>query len=115
VFWRRLCDFRLQREAVRDLFIDRAAFDAWARRYEVRCADLDPQLQRQAMRSVNPRYVLRNYLAEQAIAQAKQGDFEPVKQLRAVLQAPYDDHAAHQAWADLPPDWASSIEISCSS
>jgi uncharacterized protein YdiU (UPF0061 family) len=115
LFWRRLCDFHVRREAVRDLFMDRAAFDAWAQRYEARCAAFDPQAQRHAMRSVNPKYVLRNYLAEQAIAAAKQGDFEPVRQLRVVLHAPYDDHPDHEAWAGLPPDWASSIEISCSS
>jgi uncharacterized protein YdiU (UPF0061 family) len=115
LFWRRLCDFGEQPEPVRDLFVDRAGFDAWALRYRARCTALDRDQQRQAMRAVNPRYVLRNYLGEQAIAAAKQGDFAPMRRLLTVLQAPFDDHPDHEDLADLPPDWAASIEISCSS
>ena len=115
LFWRRLCDFGEQPEPVRDLFVDRAGFDAWALRYRARCTSLDRTQQRRAMRAVNPRYVLRNYLGEQAIAAAKQGNFMPTRRLLTVLQAPYDDHPEHEELAALPPDWAASIEISCSS
>lgn len=115
LFWRRLCDFGDQPEPVRDLFRDRAAFDAWALGYRQRCAQLDPAAQRGLMRAVNPRYVLRNYLGEQAIAAAKQGDFAPIRRLLTVLRTPFDDHPDHEALAGLPPDWAASIEISCSS
>ncbi len=114
-FWRRFCDFRSQPEAVRELFADRAAFDDWAMRYRTRCAGLDAVQQRQAMRAVNPRFILRNYLAEQAIAAAKQGDFMPLRRLLTVLRSPFEDHPDHQELAQLPPDWAASIEISCSS
>ncbi len=38
-----------------------------------------------------------------------------VNDLKRVLDTPFDAHDAHAAWADLPPDWAKSIEISCSS
>ena len=63
----------------------------------------------------NPKYVLRNHLGEQAIRAAKLKDFAPLIDLLEVLQTPFDEHIGHQALADLPPDWASSIEISCSS
>ena len=63
----------------------------------------------------NPAIVLRNHLAEQAIALAKQKDFRMVEDLLAVLAAPFDTHPAHSDWAGFPPDWASSISISCSS
>ena len=63
----------------------------------------------------NPRYVLRNHLGEQAIQKAKSKDFSMLANLLAVLQSPFDEHPDFQAWAGFPPDWASQIEISCSS
>jgi uncharacterized protein YdiU (UPF0061 family) len=67
------------------------------------------------MRQRNPRYVLRNHLGEQAIAAAKSGDHAPLQQLLRVLHAPFEDHPQDAALAGFPPDWAASIEISCSS
>ncbi len=63
----------------------------------------------------NPKFLLRNHLGEQAIRQAKLKDFSGVHQLQALLEAPYDEHPGLEAYADFPPDWASNIEISCSS
>jgi uncharacterized protein YdiU (UPF0061 family) len=115
IFWRRLCDFRQHPTAVHELFIDRPTFAAWAGRYETRCAHLEPHSQRDFMRQRNPRYVLRNHLGEQAIAAAKSGDHAPLQQLLRVLHAPFEDHPQDAALAGFPPDWAASIEISCSS
>ena len=67
------------------------------------------------MDRVNPRYVLRNHLAEVAIRQAQAGDFSEVDKLRQILARPYDEQPGHAAYAALPPDWASGIEVSCSS
>ena len=67
------------------------------------------------MLKTNPMYVLRNHLGEQAIRAAKLGDFSGVNTLLMLLQAPFEAHPDHAAYAALPPDWASSIEISCSS
>ena len=69
----------------------------------------------QRMLRSNPRFVLRNHLAEQVIQAAQKGDAKPVRQLLEVLQNPYDSHPAHVAWADFPPEWARHIQISCSS
>ena len=63
----------------------------------------------------NPKYVLRNHLGEQAIRAAKLNDFAGVNTLLAVLQSPFEEHPAHDDLAGFPPDWAASIEISCSS
>ena len=67
------------------------------------------------MLRINPKYVLRNHLGEQAIRAAKLKDFSVVRDLLAVLENPFDEHPAFEAWAGFPPDWASGIEISCSS
>lgn len=117
IFWRRLSHARASGhyEPVRDLFISRPAFDAWLRRYQALVDPSDNGIQAQLMLQVNPKYVLRNYLAEQAIEAARQKDFSGVANLLSVLQQPYDDHPAFEALAGFPPDWASKIEISCSS
>ena len=65
--------------------------------------------------TINPRYVLRNHMAQQAIDAAERGDVSVVEQLLCVLQAPFDEHPAHRAWATEVPAWAASLSVSCSS
>jgi serine/tyrosine/threonine adenylyltransferase len=106
-------------DAVRDLFIGRTAFDAWGMRYAQRLAreaSIDAQRVLR-MNAVNPKYVLRNHLAEGAISQAQAGDFSETQRLLNVLQRPFDEQDADTsaAYAGFPPEWASSIEVSCSS
>jgi uncharacterized protein YdiU (UPF0061 family) len=103
--------------AVRDLFVDRERFDAWAVDYRSRLAQeaVDGSARRVAMDAVNPKYVLRNHLAETAIVRARDGDFSEVRKLHALLERPFDEQPEHDAYADLPPDWASHLEVSCSS
>ncbi len=116
--WRRLADFdAADAGPVRDLFIDRAAFDAWALRYAARLAaeqsvDAERALR---MKRVNPKYVLRNHLAENAIRAADGGDFGATERLLKVLERPFDEQPERSAYADFPPDWAQHLEVSCSS
>ncbi|GAB6849765.1 protein adenylyltransferase SelO [Paraburkholderia kururiensis] len=102
---------------VRDLFLDRAAFDAWAADYRTRLAAeaRDDASRAAAMNRVNPKFVLRNHLAETAIRRAKEKDFSEVERLAAVLQHPFDEQPEYERYAALPPDWAGSLEVSCSS
>ncbi|WP_287952812.1 protein adenylyltransferase SelO [Diaphorobacter sp.] len=117
IFWRRLSgavateDF----EPVRDLFLDRAALDAWLLQYKELLALDGWALAADLMHKTNPRFVLRNHLGEQAIRAAKLGDFSELQILQRLLARPFDDHPGHEAYAGFPPDWASSISISCSS
>ena len=67
------------------------------------------------MLRTNPKYVLRNHLGELAIRQAKLKDYSAVEDLLALVQAPFEEHPGHEGKAGFPPDWASQIEISCSS
>jgi uncharacterized protein YdiU (UPF0061 family) len=102
---------------LRDLFLDRPGFDAWAVDYRQRLrqeGSVDAA-RRAAMQRVNPKYILRNYLAQTAIEKAQNGDFAEVRKLLAVLEHPFDEQPDNQAYAALPPDWASHLEVSCSS
>jgi len=102
---------------VRDLFLDRAAFDVWVNDYRARLSEetLDDAERAIAMNRVNPKFILRNHLAETAIRRAREKDFSEVERLAAVLRRPFDEQPEHEAYAALPPDWASSLEVSCSS
>jgi len=102
---------------LREDFIDLAGFDAWAVDYSARAErDGGTQAERQArMHAVNPKYSLRNYLAQQAIEAAEQGDYGPVRELHAVLSQPFDDQPGMQRYAERPPEWGKHLEISCSS
>jgi len=121
LFYRNLGELRLDEPShdapVRDLFIDRGAFDAWAvdYRYRLRQEVSRDAERRLAMHAVNPKYVLRNYLAETAIRRAHEKDFSEIDRLLNILRHPYDEQPEHTAYADLPPDWASGLEVSCSS
>ena len=108
---------RLHSPGVRDLFINREAFDAWALRYAERLR-LEQSVESERatrMNAVNPKFVLRNHLAEEAIRRAQAGDFSEVQRLLKVLQRPFDEQAENAADAGLPPEWAQHLEVSCSS
>jgi len=63
----------------------------------------------------NPKFVLRNHLGQQAIEASQQKDNSGVATLLALLESPFEEHPGADAYAGFPPDWASTIEISCSS
>jgi len=103
--------------ALRDLFVNRAAADAWGERYLRRLEreTRDDAARQAAMRRANPKFVLRNHLAQTAIEQAARGDFGEVRRLHELLRHPYDEQPGNERDAALPPDWASGLEVSCSS
>ena len=59
--------------------------------------------------------LLRNYLAQEAISAAEQGDYGPVRELHAVLSRPFDEQPGFERYAQRPPEWGKHLEISCSS
>lgn len=103
--------------AIRDKFIDREAFDAWLERYQARLAAENSQdsARQTLMKSANPKYILRNYLAQLAIEEAEQGRFDQIETLRLLLKNPFDEQPEHSALSAPPPDWGRHLEISCSS
>jgi serine/tyrosine/threonine adenylyltransferase len=101
--------------AVTDLVLDRPRLLAWLERYTARTGQQHFAAMGAQMLRTNPKFVLRNHLAEIAIRQAKAGDFAEIETLHHLLQSPFDEHPGFEAYAELPPDWAAQLEISCSS
>lgn len=101
-----------------DEFQDRDSAANWLSRWRARVqaegAD-DDAARRTAMDAVNPKYVLRNYLAQAAIEQAQAGDYAEIQRLQDVLARPFDEQPENADYAALPPAWAQQISVSCSS
>ncbi len=102
---------------VRDLFVDRAVADEWLRQYKERLEQETraPEAREQAMCQVNPKYILRNYLAQQVIEEARDGDYQPLAELLQVLKKPFNEQPEFESYAALPPNWGRRMSISCSS
>ncbi|MGR5287968.1 protein adenylyltransferase SelO [Vibrio maritimus] len=100
-----------------DLFVDRTKAEKWLSEYLLRCEKeaLKTPERCEQMRKANPKYILRNYLAQQAIDKAEQGDFSLVHTLADVLKTPYDEQPEYNHLAKLPPEWGKRMAISCSS
>jgi hypothetical protein len=121
-FFRALGEFRQDgadgHAALRDFFVHREGFDEWAQRYKARLkAEGSRDEERQArMNCANPKYILRNYLAHEAIRRAKEEkDFSEVDRLWRLLRDPFTEQPDMKAYAAPPPEWAKSITVSCSS
>jgi uncharacterized protein YdiU (UPF0061 family) len=117
IFWRRLSQAQTtgQTELVRDLFLERRDFDVWMLHYSERCTLIDTASQADFMYKSNPKFILRNHLGEMAIQAAKEKDFSVTTKLLNLLESPFEEQPGFESYADFAPDWASQIEISCSS
>jgi uncharacterized protein YdiU (UPF0061 family) len=128
LFFRRLADVPAEGDLLlplRPAFYDEQAprerLVAWLRAYNARIADQrEPAAERRArMNSVNPKYVFRNYLAQQAIDALEGGDASLLDRLMRCLQRPYDEQPQFEEFAARRPEWArhkgGCSALSCSS
>lgn len=104
-------------ESLLTLLSDAGAWDDWFGRYQARLAreGRDHGDKVAQMNAVNPKYVLRNHLAQQAIERAERGDMSEAALLLQVLSRPFDEQPEFDYYAAPAPEWAGQICVSCSS
>ncbi|MCL9783051.1 YdiU family protein [Vibrio sp. S4M6] len=114
----------LGNEPICALFCSVDAIQPWLKQYferlelesKVESGEVLTMQQRcEVMRTHNPKYILRNYLVQQAIERAEEGDFSEVHRLASLLTKPFDEQPEYEKYASLPPEWGKKLEISCSS
>ena len=122
LFFRKLGTFSQQSSedngGLRDFFLHREAFDDWAKRYHDRLvAEKSQDEERKPrMNEVNPKYVLRNHLAQQAIIQAtRHQDYSEIDRLLNLLNNPFLDQPGMENYEKPAPDDSPPIVVSCSS
>jgi uncharacterized protein YdiU (UPF0061 family) len=117
IFFRLLCSIeRPHIDSLADAFYNSSTiptdeWNAWLQRWWLRT---DGSPNRSAMRKANPKYVLRNWMAQLAINAAEEGDFSVSEQLYILLQNPYDEQPEYEEeWFQKRPEWARH-QVGCS-
>lgn len=101
----------------RNEFIDRDNIDQWFGDYinRLQSESLDDQSRKLMMNLANPKYILRNHLAQIAIEKAQQDDFSEVEKLLKILSSPFDEQDDFESYSKPPPADMQQISVSCSS
>jgi len=135
IFFRRLCELpagetdpdALLAQVAQSVYppglseAQRGQLGAWLRSYALQLREeaVPEDVRRAGMRAVNPRYILRNYMAQLAIDKAEQGDASLIHELHALIRQPYAEQPERAQWFDRRPDWAADRAgcsmLSCSS
>ncbi len=102
---------------MQSIFIDPASFDRWAQTYRTRLArenSIDAE-RRARMLIVNPKFILRNHIAQIVIEQAQSGSYAELNTLLEVLQKPFDEQPEMERFAEPPAKSTKRVVVSCSS
>jgi serine/tyrosine/threonine adenylyltransferase len=120
-FFRRLSEFKSGENEKNDLlqkmFVDPNSFDAWAKTYRARLMEensVDAE-RRERMLKVNPKFILRNHIAQAVIEEAQKGNYAETDALLGVLQNPFDEHLEMERFDTPPPELNRRVAVSCSS
>ena len=100
------------------MFDDKDSISNWLSSYKLRLSaeGSNDKTRRKEMDMVNPKFILRNYLAENAIRKAvDEGGYSEIERLHKILRKPFEEKKEFQDYAGVSPDWGKNLVISCSS
>lgn len=126
IFFRNLSNFKKDKDVTIDI-IDDAFYDEninkdvlqlwtnWLHRYQerLRLEGQDDIERQKKMNAVNPKYVLRNYMAQLAIDEADKGNYQLINEFYQLLKKPYDEQPESEKWFAKRPEWART-KVGCS-
>jgi uncharacterized protein YdiU (UPF0061 family) len=120
IFFRRLCFFKSKgnHKHLKELSINQNALDGWIKKYQDRllAEPKNEEERKNKMIQHNPKYILRNYMAEIAIQKAEDNkDYTEISRILKLLQSPYNENPECEDYAKHPPEWSKKITVSCSS
>ncbi|MDD2828794.1 MAG: YdiU family protein [Sulfuricurvum sp.] len=116
-FFRTLSRYEGNRDALLALTLAPNQLNEWLERYDVRLTDNSSSVDerhRQMLRT-NPKYVLKNYILQEAIDEAEGGNYTRVNDLLRIAQNPYDEHSDFERYAGVTPPQHTNLKLSCSS
>lgn len=116
-FFRKLSRFNGNKSDILDICINRVPLENWLDRYSVRLEkeNLSEAKRHEKMLAVNPKYILKNHILQEAIEKAQEHDFSMVNELLKVALTPFDEHPELEHLCKLAPLESKNIKLSCSS
>jgi uncharacterized protein YdiU (UPF0061 family) len=117
LFFRTLSHYDGDRTALLTLGLYHKPMNDWLDSYDERLSKdmLSTKERHTSMLQSNPKYVLKNYILQEAIDKAEEGDFTLVDDLFKIAQEPYAEHPKFERWAGVTPDVFKNKKLSCSS
>ena len=82
-------------------------------RHDIETADIDSRITQ--MNEMNPKFILRNYMLQNAIDQAEEGSYKEIDILMKLITKPYEENLEYERYSEESPEWAKSLGLSCSS
>ena len=117
LFFRKLSHFNGEKSPILDIAVNRAPLDSWLDKYTLRLEKetLSESKRHEKMLAVNPKYILKNHILQEAIDKANEHDFSMVNELLKVALAPFDEHEELEHLCKPTPMKSKNIKLSCSS
>jgi len=117
LFFRTLSHYDGERSALLKLGLYHKPMNDWLDSYDERVAQNSTSIEErhESMLKTNPKYVLKNYILQEAIDAAHNGDFTVLNDLFTIAQDPYAEHEGFERWAGVTPDEFKNKKLSCSS
>ena len=123
IFFRKLSNLKVEQSRteekyLKELSVTSPELGEWFEEYRSRIKkeELNDNERKNLMDSVNPKYILRNYICEQVIREAEDNkNYSEIDRIRKIFTKPFDEQPEHEELAKEPPDWAKDLVISCSS
>ncbi|MBL4730322.1 MAG: YdiU family protein, partial [Sulfurimonas sp.] len=115
LFFRTLSHYQGDREALLATALYHKPLNEWLDRYDLRIKGIKTELRKKQMLESNPKYVLKNYMLQEAIDAADKGDFSLVHSLFEIAKNPFDEHTEFERYAQATPQAFKNNKLSCSS